>query len=399
MGRSVEKALSKGVATKKDISLINEFVNERRAAAGISLSRTNKITYTLIGWRRFMSSYPELTIGDVYAGIEARNNGLNSKGTPFMQNTRHDWILILKQFLNWLIENEYAQLPEKKIRRIKIPNANPMTKTAASLLTQEEVKLLIATCNRSYDRTIITMIYEGEMRIGEVGQMKWGDITFNKTGLVVNVKFKTNIPRYIPIIALKEYITQWRADYPGFPEGDSPVFVKHRGTRLTNPAAIRQIQRLATRAGISKHITPHLFLHSRITHMVGEGVSESVIKLILWGSVNSNMLRTYAHLTGTEIDIEMRRFYGLEDADDEESKSVLEPKICPNCHMIMPPVPDYCGVCGESLSTEAPANEDEIQSFILKHGQDLIEYLLKNKSGTNQAQVSRSYISMIAPKI
>ena len=43
--RFVEKALVKGVATKKDFSLINE----RRAAAGFSLSRSNKITYTLIG--------------------------------------------------------------------------------------------------------------------------------------------------------------------------------------------------------------------------------------------------------------------------------------------------------------------------------------------------------------
>ena len=133
--------------------------------------------------------------------------------------------------------------------------------------------------------------------------------------------------------------------------------------------------------------------------MVSEGVSESVIKLIMWGSVNSNMLRTYAHLTGTEIDKEMRRVYGLETADDEENKSVLEPKICTNCHMIMPPVADYCGVCGESLSKEAPANQDEIQSFVLKHGQDLIEYLLKKNSGTNQAQIPQSYISMIAPKI
>lgn len=399
MDRSIEKSLAEGVSTKKDISLIREFVNERRAAAGISLSRSNKITYTLVGWLRFLPSYENLTIGDVYSGIEAMNNGLNSKGTPFMQNTRHDWVLILKQFLRWLIENEYTQLPEKKVRRIKIPNANPMTKTAASMLTKEEVKLLIATCNRSYDRALIAMIYEGGLRIGEAGMMKWGDISFNKTGLVVNVKFKTNIPRYVPIIALKSYITQWKADYPGVPEGDSPVFVNHRGTRLTNPAAIRQIQRLAARAGISKHITPHLFRHSRITHMVGEGVSESVIKLIMWGSVNSNMLRTYAHLTGTEIDKEMRRVYGLEDADDEESKSVLEPKICPNCHMIMPPVADYCGVCGESLSTEAPANGDEIQSFVLRHGQELIEYLLRNKSGVNLAKVPQSYTSMLNPKL
>jgi integrase/recombinase XerD len=398
LDRSIEKSLADGVSTSKDISLIREFVNERRAAAGISLSRSNKITYTLVGWRRFIPSYSDLTIGDIYTGIEAMNNGLNSKGTPFMQNTRHDWILILKQFLRWLIENEYTQLSEKKVRRIKIPNANPMTKTAASMITQDEIKLLIATCTRSYDRALIAMIYEGGLRIGEAGMMKWGDISFNKSGLVVNVKFKTNIPRYVPIIALKEYITQWRADYPGNPEGESPVFVNHRNSRLTNAAAIRQLQRVAVRAGITKHITPHLFRHSRITHMIGEGVSESVIKLIMWGSVNSNMLRTYAHLTGTEIEKEMRRVYGIEETN-EDNKSVLEPRICPNCHMIMPPVADYCSVCGENLANDAPANQDEIQAFVLKHGQELIEYLLNSKKGGKQVQASQSYLAMLAPKI
>ncbi len=114
MDRSIEKSLAEEVSTKKDISLIREFVNERRAAAGISLSRSNKIAYTLVGLLRFLPSYEDLTIGDVYAGIEGMNNGLSSKGTPFMQNTRHDWILILKQYLFWLIENEYALIPEKK---------------------------------------------------------------------------------------------------------------------------------------------------------------------------------------------------------------------------------------------------------------------------------------------
>ena len=96
MERSIENSLANGNSTKRDISLIREFVNERKAAAGISVSRSNKITYTLVGWLRFLPSYENLTMGDVYAGIEGMNNGITSRGTPFMQNTRHDWVLILK---------------------------------------------------------------------------------------------------------------------------------------------------------------------------------------------------------------------------------------------------------------------------------------------------------------
>jgi len=251
------------------------------------------------------------------------------------------------------------------------------------MLTPEEIQRLYKASYRSYERAMITFIYEGGLRIGEAAAMKWSDLTFNKNGIVVNVNFKTNVPRYVPIIAGREYIIQWRLDYPGTPEGDAPVFINYRGTRLRNEAAIAQLRVIGKRAGIEKHLTPHLFRHSRITHMVQEGVSESVIKLIMWGSVHSKMLRTYAHLTGQDIERELRRVYNLETVEEMRQKSVLEPQICRHCHMIMPPAAEYCAICGESLRGDAPACNDEIQAFVLKHGAELMEYLMR-RSGLTQ---------------
>ena len=381
--RSIENGLKKGWITQNDIALIREFVTEKKVSGCIGLSRVNKITYTLVHWRRFLPEYSGMSIIDVYNGIEALKNGQSTKGKPFAQNTKHDFVRILKQFLVWLVENEYLTLPEKKVMRIKVPPDNPMTKTASQMLTPEEIQRLYKASYRSYDRAMITFIYEGGLRIGEAAAMKWSDLTFNKNGIVVNVNFKTNVPRYVPIIAGREYIIQWRLDYPGTPEGDAPVFINYRGTRLRNEAAIAQLRVIGKRAGIEKHLTPHLFRHSRITHMVQEGVSESVIKLIMWGSVHSKMLRTYAHLTGQDIERELRRVYNLETVEEMRQKSVLEPQICRHCHMIMPPAAEYCAICGESLRGDAPACNDEIQAFVLKHGAELMEYLMR-RSGLTQ---------------
>jgi integrase len=273
-----------------------------------------------------------------------------------------------------------------------------MTKTASQMITPEEIQRLYKASYRSYDRAMITFIYEGGLRIGEAAAMKWNDLTFNKNGIVVNVNFKTNIPRYVPIIAGREYIIQWRLDYPGTPEGDAPVFINYRGTRLRNEAAIAQLRVIGKRAGIEKHLTPHLFRHSRITHMVQEGVSESVIKLIMWGSVHSKMLRTYAHLTGQDIERELRRVYCLEDTEEEKKKSTLEPHVCPHCHMIMPPAAEYCAICGESLDGNATASEDEIQAFVLRHGPELMEFIMQ-KGGTKQHTELTTTPKMIPPVI
>jgi len=68
-------AIASGVASKlltaDDAALIREFIVEKRASVGICTGRVNMLSFTLVGWRRFIGQYRELTIGDVFAGIDA----------------------------------------------------------------------------------------------------------------------------------------------------------------------------------------------------------------------------------------------------------------------------------------------------------------------------------------
>lgn len=97
--------------------------------------------------------------------------------------------------------------------------------------------------------------------------------------------------------------------------------------------------------------------------------------MMMWGSVHTNMFRTYAHLTGKDIDEEMKRLYGISEEGGKKRQPRLEPRICPNCRTIMPPVAEYCALCGESLLVKRPAHVDEIQEFVVKHPEDVKEYL------------------------
>lgn len=380
--RSIEAAFTAGRLTKRDIDLIREFIAERKAAANIGLSRANKFTYVLVGWRRFIDlPFEELSIVDVYTAIDTMKNSLTQKGRPFRQNTKHDWVRILRQFLLWMIENGYSVLPEKKIRRIKVPSVDHMTKKASDLLSSGEIASMLTACLRSVDRAFIGMLYEGGFRAGELAIMKWGDLHFDGTGIVVNVNFKTGKPRYVRIIMAKEYIAQWRNDYPGIPEGDAFVFVNSYRKPLTNNGVIVQLNRICQRAGITKHVTPHIFRHSRITHLINEGVSESVIKMIMWGSVHTNMFKVYAHLTGNDIDDELKRVYHIGEGQEKKRHPRLEPHICSHCHSVMPPVSRYCSYCGQNLERSEPATDDEIQKFVVKHPKETKEYLDQAHTG------------------
>ena len=338
----IDRYVSTERITPDDAGLISEFLAERRAAGGISNGRVDKLTFTLVTWRRFIPPYSTLTIGTVYMGIEAIKNAKTPHGRPYKQNTLFDHVSILKQFLLWMFENEYIILPEKKVKAIKTPRKDTITKTASQLLTPEEVKILVKASRSSRDRAMIMTLYEGGFRPGEVCQLKWRDMKSDPNGIAVNVNFKTGITRYIRLVMAKKYISEWRADYPLPVTPESFVFLNEKRRPLTWNAMAVQINRIAKRAGITKHLTPHLFRHSRITHLLQEGAKESTVKLMMWGSLSTDMLTTYAHLTGRDIDADISHLYGIEEDTKEKENARLIPRICPTCNLINPPGEDYC---------------------------------------------------------
>ncbi|MDH7510055.1 MAG: tyrosine-type recombinase/integrase [Methanolinea sp.] len=369
------KSLATGQLVRSDADIITEFLAERKSAGGIGLSRTNKVAFTLIGWRRFLPPFSELTMGSVYTGIETLKHATSRHGRPFKQNTIADHVVILKQFLLWMIENQYINLPEKKIKAIKNPSKDWLTKTAADILTPEEIQKILDACRNSRDRALIMTLYEGGFRAGEVGRLTWGDLKNDSKGIAVNIDFKTGIPRYIRLVMAKRYIAEWRADYPLMITPESPVFLNIYKRPLTWAGMRKQTEEIAKRAGITKHITPHLFRHSRITHLIQEGAKESVIKLMMWGTLNTDMFATYAHLSGRDIDREISRLYGLEEDPNAKEHARLEPRICPACNLINPPGEDYCRGCMEALSEEAIADEESIRRFVISRPRMFRKYL------------------------
>lgn len=123
--RAITAALESHQITARDAALIREYLGELKSCSGISDGRVNKNAYIMVGWRRYLGPYDSLTIGDIFAGRTAFENSRNGRGTPYKQNTRHDWIKELKRFLIWLIENEYLTLPLAKVQKIRTPPDRP----------------------------------------------------------------------------------------------------------------------------------------------------------------------------------------------------------------------------------------------------------------------------------
>ena len=114
---------------------------------------------------------------------------------------------------------------------------------------------------------------------------------FDQFGCVINVNVKTERPRYIRIVAGLPYLAAWKSDYPFEPEGNALVFVTEGHLPLQYQTVTAQVKKIARRAGITKRVTMHLFRHSRITHLVRQGVPESIVKAMGWGNQKYKCLK------------------------------------------------------------------------------------------------------------
>ena len=371
----IEHKLSEGILSTRDASIIRMYIAESKSSSGIGTIRAMKLAYTLTSWRRFIGEFSNLDITEVYEGIAKLKEGNSHKGSPFSQNTIYDHIRILKTFLLWMIDNDLSTLPEKKIQGLKMPPRNMMTKVASDLLTPEEMDAMLKACMRSRDRALIITLYEGGFRINELAALKWGDLKFDSRGVVVNTDKKTGKPRYIRLINSKPILLQWKEDYPFEPTPECLVFVNGKNTSLTHNGISRQLRRIAERAGLTKHITPHIFRHTRITNLIQMGMSESVIKMMVWGNMTTNMFRTYAHLTGEDTDQALMKIYGISDATEKKKVNPMAARQCPECKHINLHTTEYCLNCLTPLTEEATQTMEVLSKDMRNHPESFISYM------------------------
>lgn len=374
--KSLSRAVADGRVSQDDASLIREYLTERRASKHISIGRENKIIYQLLVWRKFAPPLRTCSIQDLYVGISALLD------SDYSQNSKYDTVSIIKPFFFWMIDEGYSTLPEKKLRQIRRPPLDTMTKTAADMLTFDEIERMIKVCKNPRDEAMVITLYEAGERIKELAYTTWGRVKFDEYGAVINTSEKTGKPRYIRLVLAREYLARWKQKYPIQPvPDDALVFVSRAGELMTYHSYNEQVKRIAKRAGITHRITPHTFRHSRITHLIQEGVSESVIKMMCWGNLGTDMFKTYAHLTNTDIDREILNVSGIRMPERKKTRG-LRPVICPTCQQLNGAGDGFCKVCGTELSERGRMTAADMKRLILSNP-EVFKDMLQEFQDTN----------------
>ncbi|UUX93226.1 site-specific integrase [Methanoplanus endosymbiosus] len=365
----IAAALEEKRITENDADLIQKFVLEETSSC--TPARKYKLTYVLVNWRQFLPEFNKVTLTSLLQGIENLKFAKKPDGEEdlYKRNSQIDYIRTIKRFVLWMIDEEIVAISEKKVRsNVKTPSYRS-TKTNEMMLSSEEIRALIEACRCNRDRAFIAMLYESGCRVGELADMTWGQLSFDdwSVKLIITGENKTGKTRYIPLVMSRAYLAAWKDEYyhlsktekflNKWPEGMTPdsflFLTNNRYQPMHYCSTVKHLRKLAERAGIEKHITLHLFRHSRITHLLQQGVSESIIKSLMWGNQCTDMLGTYGHLSNADTDDAMAKLAGIKLSSGRCRRKTLEPLQCSRCQTINPPTQRFCGTCGLELTVEA----------------------------------------------
>ncbi|MEK9137827.1 MAG: tyrosine-type recombinase/integrase, partial [Bacteroidota bacterium] len=310
---------------------------------GLSKPRRLKLVFTIfLVFRTYLrKGIREVTKEDIKDWISAMESRNVSTWTIA------GYKIALKKFFRWLEYGDnvtrVSDTPELVgWFRIHVKKKNQPHVKASDILTEDEIHRLIAAAEKPRDRAFISMLYELGARISEIGNLKIGDISRDEHSYIIDLSGKTGhrTPR---IIMSDPFLTEWIDHHPLNKDPTAPLWVIRRDgvfAKMLYGGLRELVQRLRRRAGITKRIYPHLFRHSRVTHLLMKRyLNEAQAKVYFGWAPDSKMLSEYSHLVSRDVNDVILQIHGITPEDKKEAPKVKE---CPRCRKINAADARYC---------------------------------------------------------
>ncbi len=211
-------------------------------------------------------------------------------------------IAALRAFFRWAETEKH--LPANPAENLSLPRR---WKRIPKSLTKAEIEQILKPLATNEpadlcDQAILELAYASGLRLAELRNLRLEQLHL-EAGFVTVIG-KGNKERVVPVgkfavAALGRYLTVARPQLVR-PKSPANVFLTRRGTAFAHMTMWLRITRRVRRAGVERHVTPHMLRHSFATHLLEHGADLRVIQELL-GHSSISTTEIYTHVAGQRL--------------------------------------------------------------------------------------------------
>jgi integrase/recombinase XerD len=194
---------------------------------------------------------------------------------------------------------------------LEIASSKSARRLPNALTYQQIMSLINAAFNESEpitlrDQAMLELLYSSGARVSELIGINMNDLSKALTddGEITTLKLrgKGSKERIVPLgsfasKAIEDYCVRVR---PGLlaknSKNSAALFLNFRGGRISRQAAWQMVLDAAAAAGITEHVSPHVFRHSYATHLLDGGADIRVVQELL-GHTSVTTTQIYTLIT------------------------------------------------------------------------------------------------------
>jgi integrase/recombinase XerD len=156
------------------------------------------------------------------------------------------------------------------------------------------------------DQAMLELLYSSGARVSELIGININDLSSTSTGegeiTTLKLRGKGSKERIVPLgsfasKAIENYSVRIRPDLAAKGrENTSALFLNARGGRISRQTAWQMVLNSAKAAGVTEHVSPHVFRHSYATHLLDGGADIRVVQELL-GHASVTTTQIYTLIT------------------------------------------------------------------------------------------------------
>jgi len=217
------------------------------------------------------------------------------------KRTQNYYLIALRVFLKYLMQNEVAAYSPDKIELAKVGQ-----RQIDHLGSQELLRMIETSQKHLRNHAIIQLLFSTGLRLSELCSLNRDlditkdEFTIRGKGEKLRIVFLSSESR----VSLKNYLAE-RTDI------DEALFVQagpgavkrienQESIRLTPRSVERIVKQIAVESGISKKVSPHTIRHSFATDLLRNGADIRSVQMML-GHSNIATTQIYTHITDKQL--------------------------------------------------------------------------------------------------